>query len=128
MSDLNVVMLIGRLGRDPELRRWPSGRPVTRFSLATGQRWKNESGGLDTRTDWHRIVAFGKVAERAQEFLRKGKQVFVEGRLQTRSYQDKNGSKAFSTEVVLRQMVLLGKKDIITNPADPVEDSMDIES
>ncbi len=122
MSSLNMVMLIGNLGRDPEVRHLPDGRPVANFSLATSLRWKNVSGEVEARTDWHRVVAFGGLADTVQRYLHKGKSVFVEGRLQTRSYMNKSGSKAYTTEIILRRMLMLGRKpDGEAGPATEVE-------
>lgn len=123
MSGLNVVMLIGNLGKEPEMRFMANGKPVARFTLATNQRWKNNTGGVETRTEWHRVVAFGPQAEVVHSYLKKGKQVFVEGRLSTRSYTDKNGAKASTTEIILQRMVMLGRKDAVAedHPSGPAE-------
>ncbi|MBI2840266.1 MAG: single-stranded DNA-binding protein [Acidobacteria bacterium] len=110
MSSLNVVMLIGRLGGEPERRSMPNGRPFAKFSLATNQRWKNQTGGVETKTEWHRVVAFGPLAETVCAYLTKGKHVFVEGRLSTRSYTDKSGAKAYATDVIMQRMLMLGRK------------------
>lgn len=106
---LNKVMLIGNLGRDPEVRTTPSGQPVANFTLATNRRWTDREGNRQEQTEWHRIVCWGKQAEIAGQYLRKGKQIFVEGRLQTRSWEDRNsGEKRHTTEVVCDNFQMLG--------------------
>ncbi|MBZ0252974.1 MAG: single-stranded DNA-binding protein, partial [Candidatus Methylomirabilis sp.] len=104
-------MLIGNLGRDPEIRYLPSGGQVANFSIATTDKWKNKEGNMEDRTEWHNIVAFGRLAEICGEYLRKGKQVYIEGRLQTRSWEDKDGNKRYMTEIVAREMQMLGRRD-----------------
>jgi single-strand DNA-binding protein len=110
MPGVNKVILIGNLGKDPELRYLPSGQAVTKFSLATGSRWKDKDGQWQDRTDWHNIVAFGKTAEICNEYLKKGRQVYIEGRIQTRSYDDRDGNKKWFTEIVAQTMQMLGRK------------------
>ena len=107
---VNKVILLGRLGADPQLKYTPSGRANASFSLATNQVWKDQEGNQKDRTDWHRITAWGKLAEIMGEWLKKGSQVYIEGRLQTRSYEDTNGVKKYITEVVADDMTMLGKK------------------
>jgi single-strand DNA-binding protein len=108
---LNKVMLIGNLGRDPEVRSTPSGQPVANFTLATSRRWKDKSGQRQEQTEWHNIVVWGKQAEIAGQYLTKGKQVYVEGRLQTRSWEDKqSGEKKYRTEVVCENFQMLGQR------------------
>ena len=105
---LNKVMLIGNLGKDPELRYTPSGVAVATFTIATNESWKDQDGNLQERTEWHNVVAWRKLAEVCGEWLKKGKKVYVEGRIQTRSYDDKNtGAKRYITEVVLDNMIML---------------------
>jgi len=111
MRGVNKVILIGNLGKDPELRYLPSGQAVTKFSLATGSRWKDKDGQWQDRTDWHNIVAFGKTAEICNEYLKKGRQVFIEGKIQTRSYDDRDGNKKWITEIIAQSMQMLGRKD-----------------
>jgi len=108
MAGINKVILIGRLGADPEIRYTNSGMSVANFSLATSTNWVNKSGEREERTDWHKIVAFGRLGEICGEYLNKGKQVYVEGRLQTRSWEDKDGNKRKTTEVVALQLQMLG--------------------
>lgn len=110
-SGLNKAILIGNLGRDPEVRYTPSGVAVANFSIATSESWTNKEGGKETRTEWHRIVAFGKLGEICGEYLSKGKQVYIEGRIQTRDWEDQNGVKRYTTEIVASQMLMLGTKD-----------------
>lgn len=106
---LNKVMLIGNLGADPEVRYAAGGGAITNIRLATAESWRDkETGDLQERTEWHRVVFFGKLAEIAGEYLRKGSQVYVEGRLQTRKWQDKDGSDRYSTEIVAGEMQMLG--------------------
>ncbi len=111
MRGVNKVILIGNLGKDPELRYLPSGGPVTKFSLATGARWKDKDGQWQERTDWHNIVAFGRTAEVCNEYLKKGSPIYVEGRIQTRSYDDRDGNKKWITEIIAQSINMLGKKD-----------------
>jgi single-strand DNA-binding protein len=110
MSDLNKVMLIGRLGKDPECKAMPSGEHVANFSLATGDKWKDkETGEPREKTEWHRITAFGTVVVKVIEpYCKKGNQVYIEGALRTRKWQDKQGNERFTTEIVLQQIQLLG--------------------
>lgn len=105
---LNKAMLIGNLGKDPELRYTTSGVAVATFSLATSVSWKDQDGNVQERTDWHNIVAWRKLAEICGEWLKKGKRVYIEGRIQTRSYDDKNtGQKRYITEIVADDMIML---------------------
>lgn len=107
---VNKVILIGRLGRDPEMRYTASGTAVVNFSLATNHFSKDQSGNNTDQTEWHNIVAFGRTAEVAGEYLSKGRLVYIEGRLQTRSWDDQNGQKKYKTEVVCVNMQLLGSR------------------
>ncbi len=107
---VNKVILIGRLGADPQLKYTPSGKANVTFNLATNASWKDQEGNQQERTDWHRVVAWGKLAEVMGEWLKKGSSVFLEGRLQTRTYDDSNGVKKWITEVVATDMEMLGKK------------------
>ena len=109
MRGVNKVILVGNLGADPEVRYSSSGTPVTTFRIATNENWTNrESGEREVRTEWHRIVAFGKLGEICAEYLSKGKQVYVEGRLRTRSWEDREGNKRWVKEVVASNVVMLG--------------------
>jgi len=110
-KSLNRVMLIGNLGKDPELRYTTSGVAVATFSLATNESWKDQEGNTQERTEWHNIVAWKKLAEICGEWLKKGKKVYIEGRIQTRSYDDKNtGAKKYITEIVADNMIMLDSK------------------
>ena len=108
---VNKVILVGRLGQDPDVRYMPNETAVCNFSLATSSSYKDKSGEKVDQTEWHRIVMFGKVAEIAKEYLKKGSQVFIEGRLQTRKWQTKEGQDRYTTEVVAATMQMLGSKD-----------------
>lgn len=109
---VNKVILIGRLGDDPEVRYTAGGSAVANFSIATSEKWTDkDSGEKKERTEWHKIAAWGKLGEICGEYLKKGKQVYIEGHLQTRSWDDKDGNKKYMTEVVASTMVMLGDKD-----------------
>lgn len=108
MSGLNKVLLIGRLGKDPEVRYTNGGTAVAKFDLATDESYKDKDGKKQTKTEWHRCICFGKLGEVIGEYLKKGKQVYVEGKLQTRSWEDKEGVKRYTTEVNINNMVMLG--------------------
>jgi single-strand DNA-binding protein len=111
MASLNKVMLIGNLGKDPELRHTASGTAVATFSIATSERYKNkQSGEWEEKTEWHNVVLWGKQAEVAGQYLAKGRTVFIEGRLQTRKWQDRDGNTRYSTEVVGETMQMLSPK------------------
>lgn len=107
---LNKVMIIGHLGRDPEMRYTPSGRPVTTFSLATSRNWTTAEGERRSETEWFNVVAWGSLAEICSKFLKKGQQAYIEGRLQTRKWEDEEGNKRSATEVVAREMIMLGDR------------------
>ena len=107
---LNKVMIIGNLGRDPEMRYTPSGKPVTSFSLASSRSWVSSDGERREETEWFNVVAWGNLAEICNQHLNKGQQVYIEGRLQTRSWEDDNGQRHFRTEVVANEMVILGSR------------------
>jgi single-strand DNA-binding protein len=108
---VNKVIVIGNLGANPNIRALPSGQNVANFSLATTERFTDRNGGKQERTDWHRIVAFGRLADTCDRFLSKGRRVYVEGRLTTRQYEAKDGSgKRYRTEIVARQLRLLGNR------------------
>jgi single-strand DNA-binding protein len=115
---LNKVMLIGRLGRDPEMRYTPSGRPVTTFSLATSRTWNTSEGERRTETEWFTIVAWGSLAEICKQYLVKGQQVYVEGRLQTRHWEDNDGNKHSATEIVANEMIMLGDRHENNHPGE----------
>lgn len=104
---LNKVLIIGRLGRDPEMRYTPSGRPVTTFNVASTRSWTSSDGEKHTETEWFNVVAWGSLAEICKQYLAKNKRVYIEGRLQTRHWEDNNGIKRNSTEVVANEMIVL---------------------
>ncbi len=110
MASLNKVMLIGNLGKDPEVRFTASGQAVASFSLATSEKFKGKSGEWEERTEWHNITLWGKLAEIAGEYLSKGKTIYVEGRLQTRKWQDKSGNDRYTTDIVGDKMQMLSPK------------------
>ncbi|MDE3245771.1 MAG: single-stranded DNA-binding protein [Acidobacteriota bacterium] len=110
-GSLNKVLLIGNLGKDPELKVTPSGQPVAKFSVATTETWKNPQGEKQSKTEWHNIVVWGKQAEIAEKYLRKGKQILVEGRIQYREYTDQAGVKKFFTEIRCDHFVMLGRME-----------------
>jgi single-strand DNA-binding protein len=111
MASVNKVILVGNLGRDAELRYTPGGNAVLNFTMATTDRWNDPSGEKKERTEWHRIVVWGKLGELCGEYLSKGRQVYVEGRLQTRSYDDKDGVKRYMTEIIASDVQFLGSKE-----------------
>ncbi|MBN2093200.1 single-stranded DNA-binding protein [candidate division KSB1 bacterium] len=108
---VNKVILIGRLGADPEVQYTPSGAAMAKLSIATNRAWKDEQGNAIEKTDWHRVIAWRKTAEIAGEYLKKGTQVYVEGRLESRSWDDQSGQKKFITEVIVENLVFLSRKD-----------------
>ncbi|MEQ8808316.1 MAG: single-stranded DNA-binding protein [Imperialibacter sp.] len=108
MSGVNKVILLGNLGKDPEIRHLESGRAVTNFTLATSEVYKNKEGNKVTNTEWHNVVLWTPLAEVAEKYLKKGNQVYIEGKITTRSYDDKDGNKRYITEVVGREMTLVG--------------------
>lgn len=112
---LNKVMIIGHLGRDPEMRYTPSGRPVTTFSVATSRSWHSADGERHEETEWFNVVAWGSLAEICNQYLRKGRQVYIEGRLQTRRWEDTEGNKHFTTELVANEMIMLGERRDISS-------------
>jgi len=110
MASVNKVILVGNLGRDPEVRYMPEGGAIANVSVATTDTWKDKSGEKQERTEWHRVAFFGKLAEIAGEYLKKGSQIYVEGRLQTRKWQDKEGQERYTTEIVADRMQMLGSR------------------
>lgn len=108
---VNKVILVGNLGKDPELRYTPSGAAVATFSLATTERFKDRDGNRQEKTEWHNVVAWRQLAEICGKFLHKGKQVYIEGKIQTRSYDDRDGNKRYITEIVADQMQMLGSRN-----------------
>ncbi len=111
MSGVNKAILIGHLGADPEMRQTGSSRSVCNFRVATSEQWTDQEGQRQERTEWHRIVVWGRQAEIANQYLRKGRQVYVEGRIQTREYTDRDGNQRRSTEIVAQSITFLGGRD-----------------
>jgi single-strand DNA-binding protein len=112
MASVNKVIIIGNLGRDPEVRYTPSGAAVCNVSVATTRTWKNkESGDKQEETEWHRVVFYDRLAEIAGEYLKKGRSVYVEGRLKTRKWQDKEGKDNYTTEIIAEEMKMLGSRE-----------------
>jgi single-strand DNA-binding protein len=127
--DLNKVMIIGRLGRDPEMKYTPSGRPVTTFTVATSRTWTTQDGEKRSETEWFNIVAWGGLAEICNQFLTKGRQVYIEGRLQSRKWEDSAGVQKSSVEIVASEMLMLGDRrergpDNDNLFDDPLEDEL----
>jgi single-strand DNA-binding protein len=118
MASVNKVILIGNLGRDPETRYTADGAAITNISIATTRRYKDASGQQQEETEWHRVAFFGRLAEIAGEYLRKGRSVYVEGRLRTRKWQDKDGNDKYTTEVVAENMQMLGSREGMGGGAD----------
>ncbi len=127
MRGVNKVILVGHLGQDPEVRAMPSGSSVANLSLATNEQWRDKNTGeQQERTEWHRLALFGRLAEIAGQYLRKGAQVYVEGRLRTRKWQDRDGHDRYSTEIVVNEMQMLGGRSAASQagpdrPAPPAE-------
>jgi single-strand DNA-binding protein len=120
---VNKVILLGRLGQDPELKYTPGGSPVCNFSLATTESWTDKQGQKQERTEWHRIVVWGKLAELCNQYLAKGRQAFLEGRLQTRSWDDKDGNKRYTTEIMANTVQFIGGAPAHTNNNTHVDNS-----
>jgi len=118
---LNKVMIIGHLGRDPEMRYTPSGRPVTTFTVATSRSWNTSDGERHNETEWFNIVTWGNLAEICKQYLTKGQQVYIEGRLQSRKWEDNEGTKHTSVEIVANEMMILGERKDGGNQTQTVE-------
>ncbi len=123
MRGLNKVMIIGQLGREPEMRYTPSGRPVTSFSVATTRSWTSSDGDRREETEWFNVVAWGNLAEICKQYLRKGQPVYVEGRLQTRGWEDQEGKKHFRTELVANEVIILGDRRVESSEEGLVEEA-----
>ncbi len=130
--DLNKVMLIGRLSQDPEIRTTPSGLQVARFGLATGRVWKDQQGQKQEKTEFHNIIAWRRLAEICGEYLHKGSKIYIEGHLETSSWQDQSGVKKYRTEVITENMIMLDRKgDNVSRGSDmplPQEPPMSVSS
>jgi single-strand DNA-binding protein len=126
---INKSILIGNLGNDPEVKALPSGSTVTNISLATTRKWKDKTGVKEEKTEWHRVVFFGKLAEIAAEYLKKGSQIYIEGRIETRKWTDNNGVDRYSTEIIGENMTMLGSKGgsgtETKSKYDPAPDDLD---
>tara|TARA_Y100000034_G_scaffold126146_1_gene176945 strand:- start:2033 stop:2431 length:399 start_codon:yes stop_codon:yes gene_type:complete len=122
MGSVNKAIVLGNLGADPELRHTASGQAVCELRVCTNERWTDKQGETQERSEWHRIVCWGKQGENAARYLQKGRQIYVEGRIQTREYQDRDGNKRYATEIVAREVVFLsgdgGGRKSQTTPAD----------
>ena len=116
---LNKAMVLGRLGQDPELKYTPNGTAVCNFSVATSENWNDKSGQKQERTEWHRVVVWGKLAELCNQYLAKGRQAFLEGKIQTRSWDDKNGQKRYTTEIVAQTVQFIGGPSDRAQTSDP---------
>lgn len=110
MAGVNKAILVGNLGRDPELRQTPNGQSVVNFTLATSENWTDKSGERQERTEWHRIVVWGRTAEMCNQYLSKGRTVYVEGRIQTREWEDKDGNKRYTTEINAQTVQFIGPR------------------
>ena len=121
MASVNKAILIGNLGADPELRYTPSGAAVANFNIATTERWKDKDGQPQEKTEWHRIILWSRQAEIAKEYLHKGSSVYIEGRIQNRNYEDKDGIKRYVTEIVGQRMQLLGSRGAASPESGPSE-------
>ncbi|MFL6581745.1 MAG: single-stranded DNA-binding protein [Burkholderiales bacterium] len=122
MASVNKVILIGNLGRDPEVRYMPSGDAVANITIATTETWKDKGGEKQEQTEWHRVAMFGKTAEIAGEYLKKGSQVYIEGKLQTRKWTDKEGQERYTTEIRADRMQMLGSRSGGSERMPPVEE------
>jgi len=127
-GSVNKIVLVGHLGADPESRFTPSGVAVSTFNMATNESWKNKEGEYEDRTEWHRIVLYGKAAETASEYMKKGQLAYVEGRIRTRSWEDKDGMTRYTTEVLGDRFTMLGRKseNKSTAPAETGGDDDDL--
>jgi len=124
---LNKVMIIGRLGRDPEMRYTPSGRPVTTFSVGTSRTWNTSDGERRAETEWFNVVAWSNLAEICKQYLTKDRLVYIEGRLQTRHWEDQEGNKHTSTEIVANEMIILDERREASSQAGESEEQTDVD-
>ncbi len=116
MASVNKVILVGNLGRDPEIRYLPSGDPVANIAIATSSKYKGKDGNMVEETEWHRVTFFGKLAEIVGQYLKKGRSVYVEGRLKTRKYTDKDGVEKYATDIIANEMQMLGGREGMGDP------------
>ena len=123
MASVNKVILVGNLGRDPEIRYLPSGDAVANVTIATSSKYKNKTGEMVEETEWHRVTFFGKLAEIVGQYLKKGRSVYVEGRIKTRKYTDKDGVEKFATDIIANEMQMLGSREGMGSPSGDDEGS-----
>ena len=123
MASVNKVILVGNLGRDPEIRYLPSGAAVANVTIATSSKYKNKAGEMVEETEWHRVTFFGKLAEIVGQYLKKGRSVYVEGRIKTRKYTDKDGVEKFATDIIANEMQMLGSREGMGSPSGDDEGS-----
>jgi len=123
MASVNKVILVGNLGRDPEVRYLPSGDPVANITIATSSKYKGKTGEMVEETEWHRVTFFGKLAEIAGQYLKKGRPVYVEGRIKTRKYTDKDGIEKYATDIIANEMQMLGGREGMGEPSHEEEGS-----
>ena len=116
MASVNKVILVGNLGRDPEVRYLPSGDPVANVTIATSSRYKGKDGNMVEETEWHRVTFFGKLADIVGQYLKKGRSVYVEGRIKTRKYTDKDGVEKYATDIIANEMQMLGSREGMGDP------------
>jgi single-strand DNA-binding protein len=116
MASVNKVILVGNLGRDPEIRYLPSGEPVANITIATSSKYKNKTGEMVEETEWHRVSFFGRLAEIVGQYLKKGRSVYVEGRIKTRKYTDKDGVEKYATDIIANEMQMLGSREGLGEP------------
>lgn len=120
MSGINKVILIGRLGGDPDTRETAAGATVTNISVATSEKWKDKSTGIENeKTEWHRVIFFNRLAEVARDYLKKGSNVYIQGKLQTRKWEDKEGNERYTTEIIANEMQMLDNKNISSDEYVP---------
>ena len=123
MASVNKVILVGNLGRDPEVRYLPSGDPVANVTIATSSKYKSKTGEMVEETEWHRVTFFGKLAEIVSQYLKKGRSVYVEGRIKTRKYTDKDGVEKYATDIIANEMQMLGSREGMGGPSGDDESS-----
>ena len=116
MASVNKVILVGNLGRDPEVRYLPSGDPVANVTIATSSRYKSKTGEMVEETEWHRVTFFGRLAEIVSQYLKKGRSIYVEGRIKTRKYTDKDGQEKYATDIIASEMQMLGSREGMGEP------------
>ncbi len=120
---INIAMIIGNLGNDPKTTAASNGNTIASFSVATSEKFKDKNGQQQEQTEWHRVVVFGRLAEICEQYLKKGSRVYIEGRLQTRQWEDKNGNKQNTTEIVAKEMKMLGSRDEKTGTSQKNEET-----